>query len=185
MVSWLCRQNFRLQSMGETVILNPYWQRLWKDCEEGGRNLLYDTFNDVYQKFKMHFYHEVFHKLNGREASLTTVETFCMEIIYSLDKPTVSEFSEFASLSSANAADKINNLIRKGYLRKVQSTEDKRKYYLEVTQKYLDYYNISYQYVKDVMERIQSRFTPEELVAMEKILTVMNEEMGNFAIEKN
>ncbi len=135
--------------------------------------MIYEAFNNVYLKFKMHFYREVFKKWQDREASLTTVETFCMEIIYALGRPTVSEFAEFANLSSANAADKVNNLIRKGYLNKVQSEEDKRRFYLEVTQKYIDYYNISYQYLKTVLDRVSKEFTPEELCTMEKILHVM------------
>ena len=87
-----------------------------------------ESFNNVYQNFKMHFYHEIFKKWRGRELSLTTFETFCMEIIYILGRPTVSEFASFASLSSANAAEKINKLMSKGYLKKVRSETDRRKY---------------------------------------------------------
>ena len=139
--------------------------------------MLYDSFNKVYTKFKMHFYREVFKKWRDREASLTTVETFCMEIIHALGKPTVSEFANFTSLSSGNAADKINNLVKKGYLTKVQSKEDKRIYYLEATPKYIDYYNISYQYLKEVMGMLENRFTSEENKVLEKMLRVMSEEI--------
>ena len=139
--------------------------------------MIHDAINDVYVKFKMHFYREVFKKWQDREASLTTVETFCMEVIYALGQPTVTEFAEFANLSSSNAADKVNNLIRKGYLNKVQSEEDKRIYHLQVTQKYTDYYNISYQYLGEVMDRVAEKFSPDELTTMEKILTVMSEEL--------
>ena len=139
--------------------------------------MLYDSFNKVYTKFKLHFYKEVFKKWRDREVSLTTVGTFCMEIIHALGKPTVSEFASFTSLSSANAADKINNLVKKGYLNKVQSDEDKRIYYLEVTKKYIDYYNISYQYLKEVMSKLEDRFTTEENKVLEKMLRVMSEEI--------
>ena len=139
--------------------------------------MLYDSFNKVYTKFKLHFYKEVFKKWRDREVSLTTVETFCMEIIHALGKPTVSEFASFTSLSSANAADKINNLVKKGYLNKVQSDEDKGIYYLEVTKKYIDYYNISYQYLKEVMSKLEDRFTTEENKVLEKMLRVMSEEI--------
>lgn len=139
--------------------------------------MLYDSFNKVYTKFKLHFYKEVFKKWRDREVSLTTVETFCMEIIHALGKPTVSEFASFTSLSSANAADKINNLVKKGYLNKVQSDEDKRIYYLEVTKKYIDYYKISYQYLKEVMSKLEDRFTTEENKVLEKMLRVMSEEI--------
>ncbi len=139
--------------------------------------MLYDAFNNVYTKFKLHFYQKVFEKLQSREATLTTVEAFCMEIIYALDKPTVAEFAGIANISSPNAAYKINNLVKKGYLRKVQSEDDKREYHLEVTEKYLNYYNISYNYMETVMKRIEERFSPEELETLENVLTVINDEL--------
>lgn len=46
------------------------------------------------------------------------------------DRPTVNEFASFVQISPPNAAYKVNSLIRKGYLKKVQSQEDKREYRL-------------------------------------------------------
>ena len=91
------------------------------------------AFIDVYTKFKMHFYREVFGEFRDRESGLTTVETFCMEVIFAMDRPTINEFSNYIRISQPNAAYKVNNLVRKGYLRKVQSKKDKREYFLEVT----------------------------------------------------
>ena len=139
--------------------------------------MLRDEFSRVYSKFKLHFYQKVFERIEGRETSLTTVETFCMEIIYAANGPTVNEFAKLANLSSPNAAYKVNNLMKKGYLEKVQSTEDKREYHLFVTQKYLDYYNISYQYLDTVMNRLEGRFTEEEMETVKKVLKVMDEEL--------
>ncbi len=139
--------------------------------------MLQDSFNKVYTKFKLHFYKKVFEKLQSREATLTTVETFCMEIIYALKNPTINEFARVANISSPNAAYKVNNLIKKGYINKVQSKTDKREYNLEVTERYLNYYNISYNYIDVVMNRIEDRFSPEELATLEKILKIMDEEL--------
>lgn len=139
--------------------------------------MLEEAFNKVYSKFKLHFYKRVFERLQDREASLTTVETFCMEIIYAMNNPTVNEFASMTDISSPNAAYKVNNLVKKGYLKKVQSEEDKREYHLEVTQKYIDYYNISYQYVGEVMNRLKDRFTEEELDTLQRILTTMSDEL--------
>lgn len=139
--------------------------------------MLQDLFEKVYTKFKLHFYQKVFEKIQNREMSLTTVETFCMEIIYSMGNPSVNEFAKVANISSPNAAYKINNLIKKGYVKKVQSETDKREYHLEVTEKYLNYYNISHQYVVEVIERVKERFTTEELEVMERILKIMDEEL--------
>ena len=139
--------------------------------------MLREEFGRVYSKFKLHFYQKVFERIEGRETSLTTVETFCMEIIYAANGPTVNEFAKLANLSSPNAAYKVNNLMKKGYLEKIQSTEDKREYHLYVTQKYLDYYNISYQYLNTVLNRLEGRFSQEELEVVKRVLKVMDEEL--------
>ena len=139
--------------------------------------MLQEYFNNVYTKFKLHFYQKVFEKIQNREMSLTTVETFCMEIIYAMKNPTINEFAKIANLSSPNAAYKINNLVKKGYVKKVQSLEDKREYHLEVTEKYLNYYNISYNYLETVMQRIEERFTPEEVSTLTRMLEINDMEL--------
>ena len=136
-----------------------------------------DTFMEVYTKFKLHFYQKTFERFHQREATLTTVETFCMEIIYAMNKPTINEFASYINISSPNAAYKVNNLIKKGYLNKVQSEQDKREYHLEVTQKYLDYYNISYEYLQTVLKRIQERFSDDEVRVLDKMFRVTSSEL--------
>ena len=135
------------------------------------------VFNEVYTKFKLHFYQEIFLRFQDREASLTTVETFCMESIMALDSPTVNEFATFMRISPPNAAYKVNSLVKKGYVKKRQSPSDRREYHLEVTQKYIDYYNISASYTTQVMERIAQRFPPEDCAKLEEMLTVVSREL--------
>ena len=135
------------------------------------------SFVNIYTKFKMHFYQKVFERIQEREATLTTVETFCMEMIYALDNPTVAEFANFANISSPNAAYKVNSLVKKGYLRKVQSKDDKREYHLEATEKYINYYNISYGYIQVVMDRIRERFDKEELETLDRVLEIIDKEL--------
>lgn len=139
--------------------------------------MLNHAFFRVYTKFKLHFYQEIFQRFQSREASLTTVETFCMETIQALGSPTVNEFATFMRISPPNAAYKVNSLIKKGYIRKVQSPDDRREYHLEITQKYVDYYNISTNYMVEVMERITRRFTPEECAKLEEMLTIVSQEL--------
>ena len=138
--------------------------------------LKYAFFN-VYTKFKLHFYQEIFQRFQSREASLTTVEAFCMEIIQALNKPTVNEFANFINISPPNAAYKVNSLVKKGYLTREQSDDDKREFHLCVTEKYNNYYNISYQYLATVMDRIEKRFSPEDVARLEKILHVISTEL--------
>ena len=139
--------------------------------------MLEKSFDQVYTKFKLHFYRTVFGRFQKREATLTTVETFCMEIIMALGQPTINEFSSFVGISPPNAAYKINNLIQKGYVRKEQSETDKREFHLVVTQKYIDYYNISYGYLGTVMNRIEARFSPEQVAQLEEMLQIISKEL--------
>ncbi len=139
--------------------------------------MIEEAFIQVYTKFKLHFYKSLFEKIQKRETSLTTVETYCIEIIHAMGTPTIGEFASFIQISSPNAAYKVNSLIKKGYLIKVQSEDDKREYHLEVTDKYKDYYNLSTNYVKRVSDRMKERFTEDELVLFEKILNTISSDL--------
>ena len=46
--------------------------------------MLEQAFQDVYTKFKLHFYQNIFQRFATREATLTTVESFCMEGIMAM-----------------------------------------------------------------------------------------------------
>mgnify|MGYP003606630351 FL=1 len=142
--------------------------------------------NDVYTKFKLHFYQNVFQRFATREATLTTVESFCMEGIMAMGEPTIAEFSRMMQISTPNAAYKIGSLVRKGYVEKIQSTTDRREYHLRPTQKYIDYYNISYSYLSTVVQRVNKRFPKEDVKKLEQMLTIIsNELMPELNLENN
>ena len=139
--------------------------------------MLKNAFFTVYTKFKLLFYQEIFTRFQTREASLTTVETFSMETIKALGNPTINEFATFMHISPPNAAYKVQSLIKKGYINKVQSEVDRREYHLEVTQKYNEYYNISSNYMVEVMDRITKRFSPEDCAKLEEMLSIISQEL--------
>ena len=131
----------------------------------------------VYTKFKMSLYSKVFNQNIDAEDSLSAIEVLCVELIYALGKPTINEFASFAQLSAPNAAYKVSSLVKKGYVRKVRSEEDKREYHLEVTDKYMKTYGVTYDYIGTVMKRIRERFSPEEVEELEEILGVIDDEL--------
>ena len=139
--------------------------------------MLEHKFSEVYAKFKLHFYMEIFQRFQSREASLTTVETFAMETIKALGEPTVNEFATFMRISSPNAAYKVNSLIKKGYVEKIRSEQDKREFHLRPTKKYMDYYNISQSYIHEVMGRLAARISSEECAKLEQLLTLLSGEL--------
>ena len=139
--------------------------------------MLEESFDRIYTKFKLHFYQAVFSRFQTQEASLTAVETFCMEIIRALDEPTINEFASFVNISSPNAAYKVNSLIRKGYVEKIHSPNDRREYHLRPTRKFHDYYNLSSTYIQEVMDRVRGRFTPEEVAQIDHVLNIVGQEL--------
>lgn len=139
--------------------------------------MLDQAFESVYTKFKLHFYQKVFGSFESREATLTTVESFCMEGIMAMGTPTIAEFSNMMHISTPNAAYKINSLVKKGYVEKIQSTEDKREYHLKPTQKYISYYSISYAYLQEVVARVKQRFPTEDVAKLDDMLSIISEEL--------
>ena len=139
--------------------------------------MLDTLFTEVYTKFKLEFYRRIFSRFETREATLTSVETFCVEVIHALNKPTIKEFADFVRISQANAAYKVQSLIKKGYVEKRRSEKDKREYALLTTEKFQNYYDKSAEYVHEVIQRMSERFTVEEIKMLERILTVMTHEL--------
>ena len=98
--------------------------------------MLEQTFREIYTKFKLNFYKNIFHTMDQSNNRLSATEAFSVEVIYAMKGPTIREFADFVNISQPNATYKINSLVRKGYINKVNSASDKREYHLEVTQKF-------------------------------------------------
>lgn len=139
--------------------------------------MLEEAFDLVYTKFKIQFYRRIFDRFESREATLTTVETFCMECIMALGEPTIAEFSNFIGISTPNAAYKVASLVRKGYVEKIQSQTDRREYHLRPTARAHHYDNISREYRHTVMQRVKARFTPEESAELARMLRIVANEL--------
>lgn len=139
--------------------------------------MLDQVFEDVYLRFKLNFYKNIFSRFETREASLTAVETFCVEVIDALDKPTINEFAKFVNISQANATYKIQSLIDKGYVAKERSEFDKREYILSMTDRYFEYKRFNASYMDLVMERFKKRFSKDEIEQFEKMLTITRDEL--------
>ena len=82
--------------------------------------------------------------------------------------------ADFIGISSPNAAYKISCLIDKGYIDKVQSEKDRREFHLHVTDKYLEYLNLSQGYVSTVAKRAEEEFTQERASELDSILADMS-----------
>jgi len=136
--------------------------------------VLENEFEKLYFKFRLNYCKNLFSKVNE---SLSPTESYCVETIYLLNRPTVHEFAEYIHISQPNATYRINNLIDKGYVRKVNSENDKREYHLEVTDKFLKDYGVNASFNAKLMEGIREKFSEEEIKLLEKMIQRIVEEI--------
>ena len=139
--------------------------------------MLDDNFISVYDKFKLHFYRQVFELVRERDGSLSAMEAFSLEVINMLDKPTVGQFAEFLNISQSNATYKVNNLIKKGYLERQNSRTDRREYHLILSEKFYKYIGLLSSYEQVVMERIKERFPQEDVNKLDQMLGIISAEL--------
>ena len=145
--------------------------------EEASQAMLEKNFIEVYDKFKLQFYRRVFELVRERDGSLSAMEAFSLEVIKMLGEPTVGQFADFLNISQSNATYKVNNLIKKGYLVRQNSTTDRREYHLILSEKFYNYMNLLANYEKTVMERIEQRFPQEDVDCFDRMLKVISDEL--------
>ncbi len=139
--------------------------------------MLEKNFIEVYDKFKLQFYRRVFELVRERDGSLSAMEAFSLEVIKMLGEPTVGQFADFLNISQSNATYKVNNLIKKGYLVRQNSTTDRREYHLILSEKFYNYMNLLANYEKTVMARIEQRFPQEDVDCFDRMLKVISDEL--------
>jgi len=133
--------------------------------------VLEKEFEKLYLKFRLNYIKKLFSI--GNE-SLTPTEAYCVEAIFLLNRPTINEFAEYIHISQPNATYRINNLIKKGYVRKIMSKDDRREYHLEVTDEFLKDYGINASFNAKLMEGIREQFSKDEIELLETMIQRIN-----------
>ena len=139
--------------------------------------MLEKNFTEVYEKFELIFFRRIFEKVRERDGSLSAMEAFSLEVIKILGTPTVGQFADFLKISQSNATYKVNSLIKKGYLERQNSPVDRREYHLVLSEKYYRYEELLSSYQKTVIERINERFSPEDLQKFDEMLGIISGEL--------
>lgn len=138
--------------------------------------MLEKEFEKLYFKFRNNYCKNLFSGVNDEKDGLSPTEFYCVETIYLLNRPTVHQFANYVNISQPNATYRISNLISKGYIRKVLSMEDRREYYLEVTDKFSKNYVMNSSFNSELMNGIREKFSKEEVAQLEKLMKkIVNE----------
>lgn len=140
--------------------------------------MLEKEFEKLYFKFRNNYCKNLFSSVNEDKDSLSPTESYCVEVIYLLNRPTVHQFANYVNISQPNATYRISNLINKGYVRKVVSMDDRREYFLEVTDKFSKNYGLNSTFNTELMNGIKEKFTKDEVALLEKMIKkIVNEVM--------
>ena len=139
--------------------------------------MMEENFITVFDKFKFQFFRKIFESVRERDGSLSAMEACSLEIIDLLAAPTIGEFADFLNISQSNATYKVNSLMRKGYLVRQNSETDRREYHLVLSEKYYKYMELLTSYEDTVCQRIQDRFSEDELAVFDRILKTISDEL--------
>lgn len=138
-------------------------------------NELIDAF---YSKLALSFLrHEAEYQKRNELASLSTTDMSTLEIVYLLNRPTYKDLTDFLKISTPNATYRINKLVEKGYLQREQDPTDKRRFFLTVTDKFMEYYCINDNFMELVAQRARDRFSKEELDQFERMFRIIIDEL--------
>ena len=89
---------------------------------------------------------------------LNVIETGCGQY-------TASKLADMIGVSRPAVTQKINDLEKQGYIKKVQSTKDKRTYFICMNDDYFssDYYKLVSQTNKDIVKKLTEEHTDEQI----------------------
>ncbi|MDF2904732.1 MAG: hypothetical protein K0R34_53 [Herbinix sp.] len=136
--------------------------------------MLEKEFEKLYFKFRNNYCKNLFSGVNEDKDSLSPTESYCVEAIFLMNRPTVHQFANYVNISQPNATYRISNLISKGYVRKVLSEDDRREYFLEVTDKFSKNYGMNASFNAQLMTSIREKFSQEEVAQLEKFMKKLN-----------
>jgi DNA-binding MarR family transcriptional regulator len=103
-------------------------------------------------------------------ARLTIHQLNYMDVINSLGEPTITEIAEKLRISKASVTIGINKLIRLGYVKKQQSTIDRRVFHIRLTEPAQGLIRASFQALHDYGEFVRAALSEEEVQQFQVIL---------------
>ena len=135
--------------------------------------MLTDEVIHLYKRFRLLNYREMFGRIREKDGSLSATEAFAADVIYLLEKPTITQLAETLGISQPNATYKVNNLTAKGYVQKTASEDDRRECHLHVSERFHSYYDTSDRFIREAVEKLEAEYTAEELALFEKMLRTL------------
>ncbi|MDD3984824.1 MAG: MarR family transcriptional regulator [Methanobacterium sp.] len=122
-----------------------------------------DKLNEIMQKLQKDI-------LTGQLKEYTLRQLYYIELIHKNEDINVSEISKSIDLKKSTVSIAINQLINLGIVNKIQSTDDKRFYFLKLTSKGNEIIKMHKQAHKNTIKKMLKILNPEEVENFIKIV---------------
>ncbi len=94
-----------------------------------------------------------------------------LDLIYYNESSTVSSLASTLNVAKSAVTQKVNSLVSKGMVEKIQSKEDKRVFYLKITKKAEEEYNFIFKPYIEATQEIRKKFSLQEEELCAKIIS--------------
>ena len=137
--------------------------------------MLNTTILDLFKRFRLFYYRQLFGRIRERDGSLSATEAYTVDVIFLLGNPTITQLAETLGISQPNATYKVNNLVAKDYVTKTVSEDDKREIRLSVCDRFFKYYGDLDHFSDRAVAALSAEYSPEELKTFERMLRSLME----------
>lgn len=104
-------------------------------------------------------------------SQLTISQFQYIDVIHELEHPTITEIAKKLDIAKASVSAGVNKLITQGYVIKIQSAEDKRIFYLSLTEQGQQLIKAKYLALQEYGDFITAALSEEEVSQLKTILT--------------
>lgn len=139
-------------------------------------NELKQSLENIYEKYATKCVEQTSKRL-AQIPEININDSRYLEILYYLEEPTFSQFAKEAAISKPSATQIIKRFVDSGYVKKIQSEDDKRVYYLRLEKDFVLYFDEISQIEETLFEKIISVLTKSELTSLTKILNKIDKNM--------
>lgn len=130
----------------------------------------------LYHRMRLTVYRRLLHR-TGR---LSAADAIAADVIYLLERPTLTQFAGEMGISQPSATYRVNELAQKGVVEKITSPRDRRECRLRVGAEYRKKTLDAPGRVEALMGELTRRFTRQELettaAVLDAFLTALDQE---------
>jgi len=127
-----------------------------------------DKLSELVEKFKTQL-------LSGDLKEYTLRQLYYIELVNKHEDISVSEIAKMLDVKKSTVSVAVNQLIEQGIITKIQSSADKRFYFLQLTPKGKDIMKMHMQVHRDAIKEILKVLNPEEVDSFIKIVNKIAE----------